>query len=106
MEKIEKPILDLIDVPNRDAKEGMPRFWQVLESLELKQALLFAMVNELRSFSIDGLSDPQCRSRLAKVQAFANMIDFADCVNGMINKTNQENQQTPFDAEEYEIESE
>lgn len=77
----------------------MPKFWQVVESEELKQALIFTIINELRSFSIDKLNDNECRSILAKIQAYATMIDFGDSVLNMIGKLNQREEDTPSDLE-------
>lgn len=96
---IEKPMTDLIHIPNRDAKEGAPKFWQVVESEELKQALIFTIINELRSFQIDKLNDNECRSILAKVQAYATMIDFGDSILSLIGRINQKEEETPSDVE-------
>lgn len=65
-------IYNLEDIP--DPKQE-PEFWSMLNNPNFKQVVNFIILNELRKYNPETLNDAQCRTELAKLKAYQELID-------------------------------
>jgi hypothetical protein len=65
------------DFPDIDPPEGIKRhpFWDLLENEELKKGVIFLILNELRKYPPEKLTDAACRTQLAKLVGWAEILD-------------------------------
>lgn len=105
--EIDDVIFNLIDVPPKEIKEGVQHpFWRDLESDNVKSAMLFCIINELRTAPIQEINGKECRTILARCQAYLTMIDLADTLSAQIEKVNVSSSRTPSEIEEFDFEEE
>lgn len=52
-----------------------PEFWKVMESKPFIQSVIFLMLNESRKCDPAMLNDAQCRTQLAKIKAYQELLD-------------------------------
>jgi len=76
-------LFDNIDSVPKDDSDGA--FWNMVDSDEVKSACLFQIRNEIQD-DVGNMTDAQCRSALAKIQAYFNTIGFRDRVTFTINQ--------------------
>ena len=69
-------------IPKEDSQGP---FWDKVDSDEVKNACLFQIRNEIRD-DVGDMTDAQCRSALAKIQAYLNTINFKDRVTVTLNQ--------------------
>ena len=67
-----KTILTFEDIP--DAEKD-PEFWSVIQSEAYKKVANLLLLNEVRRYNPAELTNESCRSQLAKIKAFQEMID-------------------------------
>ena len=60
------------DIPEADKE---PDFWQFIGNEDFKEVALLMILNEIRKYEPETLTAEACRSQLAKIKAFAEMID-------------------------------
>lgn len=53
-----------------------PEFYNVAHSRHLKHIALLLMMNQIRKYDPEKMSDESCRSQLAKLSALQEVIDF------------------------------
>lgn len=65
--------LHLDELPD---EKSSPEFWGLITSENFKAVANFLIVNEIRKYPIESLSDSACRVQLARIKAFQEMLDF------------------------------
>lgn len=73
------PILNLSDIPEADKD---PEFWGIITSPHYTRVMSFMLINEVRKYDPETLSEPACRTQLAKIKAIQEIMDFP---NALIN---------------------
>ena len=69
-----------MEIPDPEKKSP---FWKELETDAIKQAAIFSILSELRAYD-DTYTGKQCRSILARCQAYVFTMDFKTRVEGHI----------------------
>lgn len=70
---MDKTLYDLSFIPD-EAKD--PELWNMLRGDKFKAVLNLLILNEIRRYNPETLNDAQCRTQLAKLNAYLNAIDF------------------------------
>jgi len=65
-------IFSIDDIPKPEID---PEFWEFVQNPNFKRVANLLLVNEARRYDPASLSNESCRSQLAKLSAFAHMID-------------------------------
>lgn len=102
MEKLEVDdlIWDIVGIPEREKDGKLNQFWRDIESPNLKTAMVFCILNTLRTAPIENLSENQCRTILARCQGYVTILDLPDTLLNQVNKnTDEESEQSPADVE-------
>ena len=66
-----KPFHYLDQIPTA---ESDPNFWNVITSPHFLNVANYLILNELRKYPAESLSDNACRVQLAKMQAYSNLL--------------------------------
>ncbi len=66
------PFFRLDEIP--DSKDN-PEFWSLVNNPHLCQCILFLIVNEIRKYDPEALSNESCRTELAKLKALQELLD-------------------------------
>lgn len=67
-----KPFYYLDTIP--DAEKN-PDFWNIITSPHFSNVANYLIINEVRKYSAENITDAACRVQLAKIQAYANLLD-------------------------------
>lgn len=98
-------ILDFESIPQREISSGsgdqtqLHPFWRDLESENLKAAIILALVNEIRDASPKNISGEECRTIVARCQAYVSMLDLPEVVENIRKRAEFDEEPSPFDAE-------
>lgn len=57
-----------------------PEFWTLVGNPNLKKCVVLLILNELRRYPVEGLTDPSTRSVLAKLKGYQEMIDLIPAI--------------------------
>lgn len=71
------PILNLDQIPKEDKD---PEFWGIITSPHYSRVLNFVIINEIRKYDPETLSEPACRVQLAKIKAIQELMDFPNAL--------------------------
>ena len=71
------PYYTMEDIP--DPKKD-PEFWSTLQSPHFKNTVNFLIINEIRKYNPEVLSDESSRSQLAKLKAYQELLDFPTAI--------------------------
>jgi hypothetical protein len=104
MEKLEVEdlIWDLVGIPDREDKKGiLNQFWRDIESPNLKTAMIFCILNEIRGASSDkNLSSRECRTIVSRLQGYVTLLDLSDTLLAQKERiSNMENEDSPAEVE-------
>ncbi len=75
-----QPFYTLDKVPGAEKE---PEFWATLQSPHFQHSVNFLILNEIRKYNPEIMSDESCRSQLAKLKAWQELLDFP---TGILNK--------------------
>ena len=72
-----KPFYLTENIPDQ---EEHPEFWSLLSNPHLSQCIIFLIINEIRKYDPEALTAEGCRSQLAKLKGFQELLDFPDAL--------------------------
>lgn len=78
---------DIYKIDEIPTVEEDPEFWKFIENPVFKININFLILNEIRKYQPEQLSDIGCRTQLAKIKAWQELLDFPSAI-----KTHQESE--------------
>lgn len=91
-----KPIHRTEDLPT---EEEDPEFWTFIANENIPRIANFMLLREVRKYDPETLNSEQCRTQLAKIKAFQEMIDLPFVLK---NQNNTEGQASDNPLDELE----
>lgn len=101
--EVEDLIWDLMEIPERENPNGdLNQFWRDIESPNLKTAMVFCILNTLRTAPTESLTENQCRTVLAKCQGYVSLLDLPEVLSAQKKKQEDLDEASPFDTEQFD----
>lgn len=77
--------------------ESTPEFWRDIQSDHVKNNINFQILNEIRKYEPELLSEAACRVQLAKLKAMIEMLDLPKSLLSHKNETQMQMNDLLFD---------
>lgn len=87
-----KLILSIEDIPSPVID---PHLYAAADNPTLKGILAFQVINEIRKYEPEALTNRQCAIQLAKLRAMVERIDIIKDIDSMINKEENITEEMP-----------
>ncbi len=78
------PFYTIDEIPD---PEKNPEFWSTIQSPHFKSSINFLIINEIRKYSPETMSSASCRTQLAKLKAWQELLDLP---KGLLNQEDKE----------------
>ncbi len=72
------PFFTLEDIPK---PEENPEFWQIVNAPAFQQCINFLIINEIRKYDPETMSDQSAVAQLAKLKGWQELLDLPNGIN-------------------------